>query len=90
MHSKNNSTQTERHELAIKEVLHDHVFSVQKFENKNNLWKKIEVLILIGQSLRRFTSGKLFSGMRGLSHAFLIAPIFTLKAITYLVYAKLK
>lgn len=91
VHSANNSTQINRHENAIRNVLHDHVFHIQIFEEKNTLWKKIEVRILVEKYLRRLSSGGGYlSGAHGLLKAFFSSPYSFSLSLAYLLYIKIR
>jgi glycosyltransferase involved in cell wall biosynthesis len=90
LHSANNSTQIERHETSIRNVLFDHVFNIQNFENKNKLWKKIEIRLLTEGSLRKITSRNIFSGMRGLLSAISSSPCYFVNLMIYFFYSKIK
>jgi glycosyltransferase involved in cell wall biosynthesis len=90
IHSHNNSMQIKRHHNAIRNVLYDHVFNIQNFENKEKLWNQIKNRILIESSLWYLAKKKFTTGIFGLLKAGFASPIFFIKFSTLLIYTKFR
>ena len=75
IHSNNASSHLDRHASAIKHVISNHVFELQKFEtNKKKLWRKIKSRIYLTDGVKRIRSAHWYKAIFLISISFFSSP----------------
>ena len=68
IHAANSSNLFEKHQENLKNVLFDHTYNIQKFEqDKSKLWRQISAGLLAHSAMNHLTKGSYFLAMRDLS-----------------------
>jgi len=76
IHANNASSQLDRHVAAIKCVISNHVFELQKFEsNKKKLWRKIRSRIYLSDGIKRIRSIQWYKAIVLLILSFFSSPL---------------
>ncbi|MDA9337230.1 glycosyltransferase [Planktomarina temperata] len=76
IHSDNTSNQVDKHISAIKSVLKEHVFELQKFQpNTAKLWRHVRSHILLSHSLKEFNNLKILKATSLLFMSVLSSPV---------------
>lgn len=91
IHMTNASGQDDRHQKSTLNVLHDHVYLQQNFQqNKDKLWRYINSGIYVSNAKNMFKNNDYFSGAKCLAAAILSSQVGTLHYIFYKLLKRFK